>query len=495
MRHTREVIIMGIILLLHSGISLGDEASSQSPDNEALYLSLNEVLSLAVANNFDIQLNMYDQLIKETDLNSAKSIYDTTLTLTGEYNYDRNEQASAIFGTSSHEGSAGAKIEKKLVTGTDLTVDFQNARSSSDSAFSTLNPSYESSLELKFVQPLLKNFFGMNDWGDIRITKIDVDNYKLETLDAIEDDLGQVEKAYWDVVASVELVKAREEMHKKAVEFYQINVKKKGLGTSELTDVLSAEANKELRKSELDVEKDDLKVAINNLKLLINHPQTDSEIMPMDGIALNGKAADFAESLKTAFTNRRDYLSAKDDIKAKKIKFNMKRNERWPELDFEGSLLLNGIERVYKDAAADAFTHENPEYTAKFTFTFPLENRQAWSAYNEAKYEKAKALVSLKKTERTIVTEIDDSVRRVNLNKETAMQKKTIEELQRKKLEEEERQFGFGRSDSDRIVRFQESLLQAKIQAVSAFRQYKKSLVDLYLTEDTFLEKRSLTVQ
>ena len=173
----------------------------------------------------------------------------------------------------------------------------------------------------------------------------------------------------------------------------------------------------------------------------------------------------------------------------------MKKNERWPQLDLEGSLKLNGVSRTYGSAAGKAFSTKNPEYYAKATFSFPFEDREGRSAYNKAKYEKAKALLSLKKVEKTIVTEIDDIVRRVNVYKERAERAIRIEELQKRKLKEEERQFGYGRSDSDRIIRFQESFLNSGIKTLTAINEYKDSLIDLYLNQDIFLEKRGLTVQ
>lgn len=498
----RVLLIIGIIFIYitPSGADvevypIGDYEEKGVETAERVYLSLNEVLGLALMNNFDIQLNLYDRKIKEADMDEEKSIYDTVLTLTGEYDYDRSEAASTILGSSSHSGSAGAKITKKLVTGTDVTIDWQNTRESSDSAFTSLNPSYESSLEMKFTQPLLRNFFGMNDWGAVRITKIDIDNFSSEILDKIENNLADVEKAYWDLVTAKGLVGIRRKMCSKADEFYQINKKKKELGTSELTDLLAAEANRERRKSELEVEDDNLKYRTNRLKLLIDHSRGDEDILPMDSINILDREISFIQKLKTAFQNRRDYERAKNEIKAKKIKFNMKRNSRWPQLDFEGSLKLNGVERMYKDSAADSFTHENPEYYAKATFSFPFEDREARSEYNKAKYEKLKALLNLKKTEKTIVTEINDKVRKANVYRDKAVRAGKIERLQREKLMEEERLFGYGRSDSDRIIRFQEDLLNAQIGTLTSLKEYKDSLIDLYLAQNIFLKKRGLTVQ
>jgi outer membrane protein TolC len=489
MRLFRTALIIGIILCSF-GFSLAEEL-----EREAVYMSLHEALSIAVTNNFDVQLNLYDRWIKDTDINKARSIYDTLLELTGDYEYDKSKKPTIILGRASHTGSAGAKLTKKLITGTDLTIDWQNQRMSTDSVFTAINPYYESSLEMKFTQPLLKNFLGMNDWGEVRITKIDVYNFNLETLDKIEEDLADVEKAYWDVLLAKQLVEVGNDMYDRALEFYEINKRKKDLGTAELTDLLDAEANMKARKSDFAIDEDTLKTAVNKLKLLLNYPQEAGDILPVETVEFSVRKSDFHKSLKTAFENRRDYKSAKEDIKAENLNFNLKRNARWPELDFEGSLKLNGLGPLYKSATAKSFTDDNPVYKATVTFTLPFEDNLGRSEYDAAKYEKAKALVTLKKTERTIVTEIDDAVRSVNLNRDTAELRLNIEDLQKRKLEEENKQFGIGRSDSNRVIRFQEDLLQARILALRALRNYKDSLIDLYVTENTYMDRRRLTVK
>ena len=496
MKINKLVLIIGIVFLF-APLSWSQEPESEEPAGRFLYLSLNEALQLALRNNFDVQFAFYDRLIKETDIDKAKSIYDTVFTMTADYDYDRSEKTSGIFGRSSHTANVGAQLSKKLVTGTDLNIDFQNTRNSTDTAslFSSLNPYYESSLQMKFTQPFLRNFFGMGDWGEVLITKIDVHNFNSETLDRIERELADVEKAYWDLTVSQNLVEIRQEMFEKTFNFYLINEKRKELGTAELTDLLAAEANMELRRTELEVEESNFKTAINKLKLMINHPENNMGILPIDEMSLVAEEISLERSLKTAFTNRRDYERAKKDIKAKKIKFNIKKNARWPQLDLEGSLKLNGIERVYKNAAADAFSYDNPEYYAKATFSFPFEDRESRSGYSKAKGEKAKALLNLKKVEKTIVTDIDDKTRMVNVYKGRALSSMNIEELQRKKLEEEEKKYGYGRSSSDLIIRFQEDYLNARILALKALNDFKNSLIDLYLAENIYFEKRSLAAQ
>jgi len=495
MRFLSIVLIIGILLSSTPGLSRAEGLDPVEVKPYYISLSLNEVLGIALLNNFDVQLAFYDRYINQQDIDEAKSIYDTVLKLTADYEYDKSAKPTTILGSVSHTGSVGAEVSKKFITGTDVTVSYDLTRESTDSAFATLNPYYESELAVTFTQPLLRNFFGMEDWGNVRITKIDVKNYSSEVLDRIEKHLADVEIAFWDVVVALKLVEIGEDMYKQANEFYEINIRKSKLGTSEPTDLFAAEANRELRASELELERNNLRNAIGALKLLINHPNTQKDILPVAALDIEETIFSLIPSLKTAFVNRRDYKRAKNAIKAKKIKFDMKRNARWPQLDLEGSLKLNGVDRMPKGAADDSFSDKNPDYYGKATFSFPFEDRSARSEYNKAKGEKAKALISLKKTEKAIVREVDDSVRKVNVYRERVNKNRIVEEIQKKKLNEEMTQFGYGRSDSDRIIRFQEDYLNAMVRTLRSIREYKRALIELYLTEDTFLTRRGLAVK
>ena len=269
------------------------------------------------------------------------------------------------------------------------------------------------------------------------------------------------------------------------------------MGSAELTDLYAAKANKKLRQSELLVEESNLNTAQNKLKLLINNKEAASSvhILPVDTIDISPKDVLLVPNLKTAFDNRRDYKRARDDIEAKDIELMMKKNEQWPQLDLEGSFKMNGIRRSLLGSIQDTLDETNTEYYAGLTFSFPLEGREAKSAYEKAKGEKAKSLVSLKKIEKTIVSEIDNKVRTVNAYRQRANEFFEVAELQKQKLQEEEKKYRYGRSDSDRIIRFQEDYLNSEIAKGQAILDYMEALVELYLSQNTYLAKRGLTVE
>ena len=83
----------------------------------------------------------------------------------------------------------------------------------------------------------------------------------------------------------------------------------------------------------------------------------------------------------------------------------------------------------------------------------------------------------------------------VNAYRERANEFTEVAELQKHKLQEEEKKYRYGRSDSDRIIRFQEDYLNSEIASSQAMLDYAEALIDLYLAENVYLEERNLTLQ
>jgi outer membrane protein TolC len=128
-------------------------------------------------------------------------------------------------------------------------------------------------------------------------------------------------------------------------------------------------------------------------------------------------------------------------------------------------------------------------------FSFPLEAREEKSAHDKAKLEKAKALVELKKIERTILLDIESMVKKVNTHRERVEELREAAEFERFKLEEETKKYRYGRSDADRMTRFQQDYLDAELRLKLAMQEYMDALIGLYLDQNIYLVKRNLTVQ
>jgi len=484
-------IIIFIITFLLSN-TFENEAQNEDTaeaESRAYYLSLEDVSRLALMNNFDIQLAKFDTYIKRTDQDLAESIFDTVIDAEVKYTNDQQKRTSTILGSKEVTNEYNIGFTKKAPSGTTIGMDFENSRQWTDSSFATTNPAHDSSVKISIEQELGKNFFGIKDRGDIKITKIDIENTEYTSLDNIEETLAQAQKAYWKLVLSRELLQIKKEMLNQAEKLYSLHREKIKDGLIEEPELFASEANVRQRRTDLLLANNDVGMGIEELKLLLNINKDINEILPKDNFTVDSKGEALEDSLEKAFGHRRDYAKAENDIKSKNIKLTIKKNNLWPEINLSASFTRNGIDDHFSQAISQITGEDNPEYFLGLEISFPLENREAKSGFEKAKLEKAKTLITIKKIERVILKEIVDSVRNCQVLRHRYENQKVIAQLQEKKLREEEKRFNYGRSNTDTIIRYQEDVLNAKLLAAEAAYEYKAALIDLALKENTLLDE------
>jgi len=442
---------------------------------------------IAINNNLDIKLAQLDSKIKGTDLSYKEAAFDTILSGEVGYTNDQTKSASSLSGTKALTNDYNIGIDKKLRSGTDVEIDLTNKREWTDSPYVSTNPYHESQAEISLTQPIAKNFFGLIDRGNIGIIKQEIKNAGLDSYIKIENSMILTEKAYWTLVLAREEFKIKKEMLKKAMRLFNQYRKKLKIGLVETGDVLASEANMHTRESDLLIASNALKTAEELLRLRLNI-KNDVSLSPADSLVDANLNTTLIESMRSAFNNRRDYASAKNTIEAKKINLTMKSNSLFPQIDLKATFAQNGIDSRYSGAMEDVYEDSNPKYYVGIKFSYPLENNEAESEHEKAMLEKAKAVVNLQKTERQVISDIDEKFRNLSVNKINISKMRRIKNLQSGKLLQEEKRFKYGRSSSDTLIRYQQDLLGAELAAQRAYFDYRVSILELLGDEDSFLK-------
>jgi len=480
---------IGLILIILFSYSFVYGSEDENLSQEIFRISLKETTQLALTNNFDIQLAKYDAWISRTDEGEAESIYDTILTAEVGYQDDQSKRTSTIAGTKVVDNDYNVGVSKKLPSGTNISVDMFNNRSSTNSIFSTSPLTHDSTLGVTVTQELGKNFFGIRDRGNIKVTRVDIENTEYTSLEKIEFNIAEVQKAYWDLVLQIEQVKIEEDIVAQAKQLYDLHQEKLKDGLVELPEAIASEANYKKRKNSLTLAQNRVKEKVNVLKLLLNITDDHSVIEPTQTFKIFEEKKPLDLSLKNAFAHRRDYKKAHNIIKAKNIALSIKKNNVWPEINLTATLAKNGLGDHFKQAVTQITEEDNPNFSAGLTISFPLGNQEAKSQLKAAELAKAKEVLNLKLLERQITIEIIDQVRNCNVFQELAFSSEEIAELQDKKLQEEEKRFNQGRSDTDTLIRFQEDLVRARGESAEAKHRYYTSLVELQRKSGELLEK------
>ncbi|MFC1807856.1 TolC family protein [Candidatus Omnitrophota bacterium] len=456
-------------------------------EQEELHLNIEEVNSLALEHNFDIQVYKLDQKISEEDLLDAQSVYDTTLDGTYEYNEDRLKRASVILGERQVAISESADLSKTLPTGTVLSLGGSHIKQSSDSVFNTLNPYHESEAHISVTQSIGQNFLGIIDRNTVKITGLAVENSGYTSLDKIELELAQTQKAYWNLILAFEDTALTEKILQSAKDLYSAYKRNFDRGMVEEPELFAVEANLRKRQRDVVLANNKLNMALNRIRLKLALAR-NVVVEPKDDFNPVKLETRFDEVMCTALNNRRDYKVAKNNIISKGLSLSMKKNSLWPEIDITGTLKKNGLNQEFSDSVTEITSDDFPEYTVGVVFSFSLEASESRAEYSKAKLQKAKALIELKKIECQILVQTHDAYMHVKNMFESLHLQKEASELEHKKYMGEKDRFEKGRSNTDTLIRYQEDDLRANLAYLASLYAYEEALIDLKVSINKLLQ-------
>ncbi len=490
-RTFKTAILAGLVALFGLAYIYPSAAEEENKDIRVRKLSLDDCLKDALINSFEVRLAKLDYMVAETDVLYSQAVFDTLAFGNVSYREDKSQQEYTFIGDDNQINMYGIGFTKELPIGTEIGVSWQDTRNwnnFSNPFFITKNPYHEAVLTFEAKQPVGKNFFGYIDRNTVNVTKMAVENADLGTKERIEIFIAEVAKAYWAVVAAKKRLGTTEDILKKARALHESNSKNYDLGAIEKADFLASEANLILSEADVIFAVNSYRENEENLKLLLNMEE-DIRIYPAEEFSLEKSEYDVATCLRIAFENRWDYKIRKRDIDIRNLEIKIKDNQMWPEIDLTGSFAMNGLEQSFTKAAGKTVVADNTNYVVGIEVSFPVENSAARSEFKKAKYEKEIALVNLKETERTIITEVVNAFRNLRAAETNAVSVSRAAKLQAEKLEEEEKRYKYGRSMTKVLIDYQNDLLRADLRETQALLNMEVAKIDLEKAMNIILDK------
>ncbi|MBN2483232.1 MAG: TolC family protein [Candidatus Omnitrophica bacterium] len=448
-----------------------------------------KVADLALSNSLDIQIARFDTYIKRTELNKVRSLFDTFLNAGIEYASDEKAVASTFLGTKTSSNVYSLGIEKKLPSGTAISVEAKDERTHTDSSFATINPAHEATVELTLTQELGKNFFGIADRSEVKLTKLDIENAEYTTLSDIEDALYETLKSYWNLVLKEEALRIRRQMRTQADRLYKIYQDKFDMGMVEDVDMAEIRAHLKILDTGVLNAELEKETAKNDLLFLLNLDDPAVVLVPRDTLETEPHTVDLYEKVTGAIAFRRDYRKIENELKKHNIELAVKKNALWPEIDLEASYTKNGLDSKYREAWSESTNKDHDEIFLGLTIRLSLENNQARSELDAARLQKEQLLLSLKRIERTVLRDINNQVMTVNTLKNKVDLTGELVGFQATKLAEEHKRLGWGRSNADVMVRYEDDLLGAQLDYAMALYQYRIGILELARRQNILLNE------
>ncbi|MCB1214206.1 MAG: TolC family protein [Deltaproteobacteria bacterium] len=471
-----KFLIKSLVFLVFSLFFLASPRAERVLDEQ-------EVMARVLTRNLSVLATSYSPEMAKTLIDQAKSRFDTLISGQAYYNLDQSDQQSIVFGTDNRQLLWQAQATKRFSHGVEGSLSFSNQRDSTNSAFATNPNFYTTVLSLEVRAPLLQNRLGFSDRHSVKVAENQVETTVLEGLTFLGNQAYEAMQTYWNWVAARQSVVLAQAFLTRAQDFYQKNQNKKGLGLSEETDLVAAEALVLQREAELKAAQDLALDWEKLLALLLDLPLEEKLIPKESSFTSLTKINSLEASFKEASLLRTDYLSLQSQAKEKGLQIALAKDSKLPRVDFFTSLKLNSVDPSYGGALGETFQADNPNWLAGINFSLNFENRLAKSALESSKLAKAQLLYQIKALESQMEQQIRLSLQELKLQRGQKDRYGRLVGLQKRKLRLEEEKYFQGRSSSDLIIRYQEEvlnaerlLLNASLQKKMAELQYKHAM-------------------
>jgi outer membrane protein TolC len=553
-----------------------------------IYLSLSDAVTLALENNYDIAIARINLDIADTDLLRAKAgsslrgvstgVVANTLggssstitggggpggtssgsggggagasglvlstngggpqpenldpVLTGQLEYEAQEspQSNSLFSDGLSEiynntGTFDFGYSQGFLTGTALTVGFNNSRITTNSPFTTYSPDITTNFRATLTQHLLQGF----GWGINGRFILQAKNDRRITDSAFRQQLlytvNQVENIYWGLVSAYEDEQAKERALAQSTQLTQDNRKQLEIGTLAPLDVVNSDASVATDKQALVASQTNLEYQQLIMKQAIarnlNDPQLSAApVVPTDRVAMDRlPEEDMAveDLVREAYTNNPQIEQAVLNMKNNQITIKAEKNGLLPTLDaygFYGASALAGSQNPnavnfntgaplaagsnppinYGTAFGNLFNSTSPDKGFGVNMTIPLRNRTAQADQARSQMELRQSQMRLQQLYTQIRIQVINGQYALTNDRAQVAAAQASHDYAAQSLEAEQKKYKLGASTTANVLQQQRSLAVSDNSLISATAAYAKDRAALLQLLSTTLDTYGISI-
>jgi len=545
-----------------------------------LYLSMNDAVALALENNLDIAIARYNLNIADTDIWRAKagasilgvasgivqntpgggvgglgsqvgsgqggtsvaaggagtgsgglvvstlgsgpliSSFDPVLTSTLQIDRLKIDCSSPFCGSNQNTTTANFAYNQGFQWGTNMSVGFNNLRTTSNNPFTIVSPALNSGFKFQLTQHLLQGFGFAPNTRFIRIAKnnreISDVAFRLQTTTTVD----QVENMYWDLVFAYENVRVQQESLAFAQKTLSDTQKQVEIGTLAPIEVVRA-------KSTVATDQQALTVALTNLQLqqllmknalsrtLVDPRLADAEVIPTSIMEVPAEepVVPTQDLVNDALGHRPELAEARINLTNSEISIKAIRSSLLPTVDlfaYYGGNGLGGRQNPlstcinppcgtfpttsYGNTLEQLVNSTAPDKGAGITLNIPLRNRTGQATQVRSELEYRQAELRIQQLENQVRIEVRNAQFAVQQNRASVESAQAAVELARQSLDAEQKKYTLGASTSTLVLQNQTALTQAESTLVSAKAAYEKSRVELDRATGLLLEHADIQI-
>jgi outer membrane protein TolC len=540
-----------------------------------LELSLQDAIELALENSMDIAVQRYYPWAADTDILKTASggfgrgtpgaTFSSSTASVPTYSYDPTVTSTALIddrttpvnnpfisgtGTATlarlitHTAQFSNQVSRGFETGSNLSVSWNNTRSSSTAAANLFNPAVQSTLTVAFSQQLLNGFGTFVNRRNIMIAK---NNRKIADWAFAQQAITTLTStitAYWELVYARENVKVNEQAVTVSEKLYNDNKKQLGVGTMAPLDVTRAQSELATDRQNLIVartvqlqdeqilknaiSKDPLAPNMVNVEIITTDQPTPPETI---------ENPSFEESMKEAFAKRPDLQEQLYNVKNAEIDVRATRNALLPALTLSAqyssvglagnsaikgtpTLASSGVPIVdsngvpvpglfeptviptvvgtnqqgFGTAQSDVFHNRFPDYSAQLTLNLPLRNRSAQADNARAILDQRQLEAQMQQLRNAALLDVRNSYIALTQDRAQVDAASQARELQQQTFDAEQKKYRLGASTVYNVILTQRDLIAAQGTELRALANLQEAKANYERALGRTLEVNHVTI-
>ena len=485
-----------------------------------LRLSLDDALLLTLENNTDINVDRIQYDLSRFALQRAYGTFDPAITAGFAPTRSVSPTTSSLQGAatlSSLVQNSNVNYEQEFQTGTLFGAGLTTSRSTTNSSFSIVNPSFFSGLTFSVAQPLWRKAGLFANRAPIVIAQRGIRQSQATFQAQVSDIVSRAINQYWDAVEarknlevirkSVELADASYKRDKRALE----------LGALPPLEIYRSESQVAQRKIALIQAEYNLKRVEETLRQTIG-ADLDPRIGALDlDLTENAEssgslaAVDLPGILNQALKNRAEVEAQHQQLSIDDVNVRVANNNLKPDLNLSANYTSNGLGGISfgTSAAGVPFVISNggfgdsisqlagfnfPTYGMSLQLRLPIRNRAAAADLGSALVSKKSDLYKMRSLEQAISLEVKNAVHDLEQSELIITAAQTARDLAAKTLGAEERKYQLGAGTIFFVLDAQNQLSAAELALVQSQIAYQRALTEVDHASGSLLAKHKVNI-
>src|SRR5580704_13886144 len=439
-----------------------------------------------------------------------------------------SQQVTSIFqgvtpgtGLVQNTGTANFAYNQAFQWGTNLSVGFNNTRSTTNNFFTSLSPALNSSFKATVTQHLLQGFGFAPNTRFIRIAKnnrelTDV-AFRLQIIDSVD----QIENIYWDLVYAYENARVQNESLAFAQKTLSDTKKQVEIGSLAPIETVRAQSTVAQDQQQVTAAQTNLQLEQLLMKNALTRTLKDPTLATADVIPTSTMEIPAQEPvvptedlINDALRHRAELVESRIDLNSRELSNKAVRSALLPTLDlfaYYGGAGIGGSQnpanlcsnlspelQSFGCAGPDQGAGQvpispstslggtlnqlvnstSPDKGVGLSLNIPLRNRAAQAVQIRSELEFQQAQLRLQQIENQISIEVRNAQFGVEQNRASVASAQAAVDYARQSLDAEQKKYQFGTSTTTLVLQTQSALATAESTLMSAMAAYEKSRIE-----------------